>query len=488
VIALHPTEPLVAVCSYFEPVVQLRDLHTGRVLVSLPQSDRPTSVAWHPDGQTLAVGMTEPQQIRLYDRTTLQLIRTLEVDNGGPTVAFNHAGDRLAVGGWTSFVELFDVATGQKLFATKRVTVPCLRRFSRDDRRMAGAVEEGKLGAWQLADGREYRVLVRKDMPEKCWYQSVSVSPDGRLLAAGMTDGFALWDLASGRELAFIPTGGHDNLGHFEPSGSLVVLCPSGVFRRSLEKEATERWVMGRPERLPLPRGNCVHQSRDGRVIVTCCRAVHFYQANAGGWILHTDRPGQPIRVDAGADVAFIAVSPDGRWVVTVAHSPDGMAKVWDARDGKLVKQLAKWGTGYPRFSPDGKWLSTELDGGRLFAVGDWEPGPRVGGAGTFAPDGKLLAVATRTGAIRLIDPGTTGELATLEAPDQDEASPPIFTPDGTRLIAYRNGKVKEIRVWDLRLIRQHLTAMGLDWDAPPYPPVNPGSKVVPLMLKVRSE
>src|SRR5262249_51824770 len=156
------------------------------------------------------------------------------------------------------------------------------------------------------ADGREYRMLLHKDMPEKCWYQSVSVSPDGRLLAAGMTDGFGFWDLASGSELAFIPTGGNDNAVVFEPSGALLVLCPSGVFRWPLGKNAAGGGVWGPPERLPLPRSNCVSQSRDGRVIVTCCRTTGAYQANAGGWILHTDRPGQPIRLDAGADIFFI--------------------------------------------------------------------------------------------------------------------------------------------------------------------------------------
>ena len=32
----------------------------------------------------------------------------------------------------------------------------------------------------------------------------------------------------------------------------------------------------------------------------------------------------------------------------------------------------------------------------------------------------------------------------------------------------------KAIRVWDLRLIRQQLVALGLDWDEPPYPPAPP--------------
>src|SRR6185295_11963703 len=101
----------------------------------------------------------------------------------------------------------------------------------------------------------------------------------------------------------------------------------------------------------------------------------------------------------------WIAVSPDGQWVVTVRHM--GQTKIWNARDGRFDRQLAESGAGYPRFSPDGRWLSTSLDGGRLFAVGTWEPGPRVGGAGVFAPDSKLMAVPTAAGIIRLVDPAT---------------------------------------------------------------------------------
>jgi serine/threonine protein kinase/WD40 repeat protein len=490
-IALHPSESLVAVCSYFGSVVQLRDLITGEVLASLPQSTHANSVAWHPDGRILAVGLAEAHQIHLYDRTTLQAFQTLELENNASTVTFNHAGDRLVSDGWgRSGAELVDIGTGRKLFTTS--TAPRGFHFSPDDRRLAGTIEDGRLGIWQLADGREYRMLLRRRTPKIRGCHSLSVSPDGRLIAAGMADGFGLWDLASGSELAFIPTGGANNFALFEPSGDLLVMCPSGLLRWRIGKDSPEQWVIGPPERLPLPRGHGLGQSRDGRglpprphgrVIVTCNRFTE-----RGGWILHADRQGQPICIDAGAEIGFIAVSPDGRWVVTVTHNPDGQARVWDAHDGQLIKELAKWGSGYPQFSPDGKWLSTELDGGRLFAVRDWEPGPQVGGAGTFAPDSKLLAVVAPGGAIRLVDPGTGRELAMLEDQDQDVTGLPIFTPDGTRLIAFSWGKVDGIRVRDLRLIRQHLATMGLDWDAPPYPPADPVSEVVPLILNVRLE
>jgi serine/threonine protein kinase/WD40 repeat protein len=479
-IALHPTEPLVAVSSYFGRVVQIRDVRTGKVVASLPQTAGVTHTAWRPDGQTLAVGYPDPPLIRLYDRNTLQPYRTLE--GGGVDFTFNHAGDRLAGRDWTGALDLFDVDTGHRLFA-----VPpggTAGRFSRDGRRLAGGIRDGKLGIWQVGDSREYRTLVRKAAPAKAKYQSVALHPDGRLLAVGMSDGFGLWDLATGSELAFMPID-EGNSGvldvRFEPSGTLLTSGFAGLLRWPVraDPQAPDRFRVGPPERL-LPRASYLGQSQDsdGRVIVACNRAVGQWQAFAGGWIVHADRPNEPIRIDAGADIWFIAVSPDGRWVVTVTLA-EGLAKIWDARDGRLVKQLADFGAGYPSFSPDGKWLSTCADGGRVFAVGTWEPGPQVGASGAFAPDSRLMAVQPGTGASRLVDRATGRELARLEDPDSYPTLCPLFTSDGARLIGVsRAGDLsKGIGVWDLRLLREHLKKTDLDWDYPEFPPPAEESK-----------
>ena len=54
-----------------------------------------------------------------------------------------------------------------------------------------------------------------------------------------------------------------------------------------------------------------------------------------------------------------VAVSPDGRWLLTAAE--DGVARLWDARTGKLARQLAghKGAVTYVAFSPDGSRAAT---------------------------------------------------------------------------------------------------------------------------------
>jgi WD40 repeat protein len=480
--SLHPTNPELAVFSYFGSVVQIRDTRSGSVIASLPVF-HPHDVAWHPDGREFAVASTESGLIHLYDRSTLKPIREFK-SSYVTSLAFNHAGDRLAASGWGMQIELFDVNSGQLLFATK----PMLKslRFSADDKHLAGAVQDGKLGILQVGEGRECRAINLKNLPQKGEYTSVAVSPDSQILVATTTSGFGFWSLADGRELAFIVMPGENSRVIFEPSGSILTLTRAGVIRWPVVKaiDKTDKLIVGPPDALPLPRGTSLVQSRDGRVTVSCSRAAGLEQDFAGGWILHSDRPGKPIRLDAGADIARIAITPDGRSVITATHAGKP-TKFWNAHDGRLVKNLGVERVGHLTISPDGHWLSTGLDGDRLIAINDANLGPSLGGAGTFAPDGNLFASATTEGLIRLVDAATGRELASLESPTQEASFPSIFTADGTRLISVSS--FGGIRIWDLRLIRRQLAEMGLDWNAPAYQScVAETNRVPPSELEVR--
>ena len=59
---------------------------------------------------------------------------------------------------------------------------------------------------------------------------------------------------------------------------------------------------------------------------------------------------------------------------------------------------------------------------------------------------------------------------------------PHFGTPDGAELIAL-GVESQALHVWDLRLIREQLAPMGLDWGAPAYPP--PGPAAAPLSVTV---
>jgi WD40 repeat protein len=484
-LAFHPTKPELAVGS--RDSVHIRNLEGGKVVwkVSRPWV-QVECVAWHPNGKSLAT-VGGDRAIVLWDVATCRQIARLEGHKGaGIHFVFSHRGDLLASGGWEGRLRLWDVRTGKQLFSTPALTDPLSTlRFSADDRFLAGAIDGRKLRIWEVADRGGYRTLIREPALGNSMHRSLAIRPDrdGRLLAQGTDDGVEFWDLATGRELGFLhfPS---EQYPLFEPSGDLLINNIAGLFRWPVAADpgAAGRLRIGPPQPQPLPlKGTpfALACSGDGRVL-----------ASPQGWgalVLHRDRPGKPVRLEPHDDVRYVAVSPDGRWIATGSFGASTQLKVWDADSGRLIRGLPAGGSCVPSFSPDGRWLAATGRGCRLWAVPSWQPGlelPDQGYSAAFSPDSKLLVVDTGHGAIRLVDPATGREYARLEDPDQDRADGFSFSPDGTKLVAVSNDSFA-VHVWDLRIIRNHLAAMGLDWDLPPYPPP-PAAEAAPLSIQIK--
>jgi serine/threonine protein kinase/WD40 repeat protein/Flp pilus assembly protein TadD len=492
VTALHPTEPVIAVGSYFSKVVQLRDVRTGAVRAALPHPYSASGVAWHPAGLMLAASCGDDTDIQLYDGATFKLVRTLHGNNRGTRIAFNHAGDRLVSQGWGGGVQLWDVDTGQLLFSTPPVSSASLR-FSRDDRWLAGYAQGHKVGVWQVSDGRDHRTLVRSSLPTKAEPKSLAVHKDGRLLAVGWSDGLGFWDLESGVELGFVPIQGGVRSLLFEPSGALLTNGLSRLYRWRVQPDTADPGTLriGPPEPLALPGSDGgIVQSRDGGVLVQAHRGR---DRRAGAWLLHADRPGKPVGLEKGKDISFVSVSPDGRWITTGVFF-DSTIKVWEAVqfwEGPGEQRPAKEFTGPGHrgcwFSPDGRWLGTGHDGNRLYAVDSWTEGPQLGGGGfaAFSPDGRLAVLETRTGAVRLVESATGKEVALLEDPNLDPVMAAVFTPDGERLITLTNDRVKGAHVWELKAVRQALRWLAGEADRPPGPLAAPALRPTPLRLDI---
>ncbi len=474
-LAFHPDGRRFAVCC--DASVEIRNLDTGKVVAHLGHPAIACNLAWRPDGKTLAVGCHDGR-IHLWDVAAgKQTVVSEGPPDGGTQIAFNHAGDLLASTGWGGMLRLWDPRTGKQLFSTMSGCLGVPPRFSPDDRLLSGDVRDGKLGLWEVAAGGEYRTLLRA-VGAGLGYQNATIRFDGRLLAIGMHGGVGLWDLTSGRELDFLRLPGI-NLALFEPSGALLTNGPAGLLRWPVQAEPAtpELLRIGPPYKLSVPGSVCnISRSGDGRVTASA--------QLQGGQVLHADRPDQPVRLGPHGDVRYVAVSPDGQWVATGSHNGTGV-KIWDARSGECKKELPLDGSRVG-FSPDGKWLATAGGGLRLWAVGSWQEGLKIGGGGAFAfcPDGKLLAVDTAYGAVRLVSPDTGREFARLEDPNQDRAFYLSFNADGTQLVATNNDS-QSIHVWDLRAIREQLARMGLDWDLPPYPPARAVDETRSLQVQV---
>jgi serine/threonine protein kinase/WD40 repeat protein len=498
--ALHPTEPVVAVCWYSSRLLQIRDLETGAVRVSLELPWQNSSMCvWSPDGRTLAVSAGETDG---GDRTLLYAFdaaaRTLSPtphllrgeSNGGTALAFNPAGDLLATRGWNGKVHLFDVHTGRLLFLTHALPTisTAFLRIDLTGGRLAATrvgTEQEKIGLWSVADGREYRVFSRHGARTNEQLQlgtgTFAIHPGGRLAAKAFTGGLALFDLETGRELAFIKLSAKGGSVCFDGAGNPLTNDYEGCFHWPVRPDPARpgQFTIGPPERLPFKRGNRqIAASRDGKVIAQAM--YDGYGMPGSGWILNPKAAG-PLEVEPRAGIVYASVHPDGRWVAFGLHTV--RVGVYEAATGRTVWPSPADGHFYCRFSSDGRWLVSDADGGRAYAVDTWAPGPPLG-PGTpwdVSPDGCLVVLGQTDGTYHLVERATGRELAKLENPDQT-AGAALFTPDGTRLVV---SSQDGLRVWDLRRIRAGLGELDLDWDAAPYPPA-PASAPPPLIVTIK--
>jgi WD40 repeat protein len=210
--------------------------------------------------------------------------------------------------------------------------------------------------------------------------------------------------------------------------------------------------------------------------------------------VLDLARPAEVARLGPHRGLNQSRISPDGRWVATATWKGKDV-KVWEVATGRLAWQMPS-DSAFIGFSPDGRWLAVAKFPGlecRLWHVGSWHPGPAIQ-VGTsfltwaFSRDGRLLAIDDG-GRVRLVDPDSGREVATLDAGTGSSTIffSMAFNPDGTRLAA---GRDHVIHLWDLRHIREQLAPLKLDWDAPPYPPARPdrASGRVVIVAKPRDE
>jgi WD40 repeat protein len=164
------------------------------------------------------------------------------------------------------------------------------------------------------------------------------------------------------------------------------------------------------------------------------------------------------------------ALSPDGQWVAGAAL-PQTCVRVWDLDHTNVFRDLPCPWASCLAFSPDSKRLITSsAHEYRAWDTQTWERtwvAPRsahgYNACVAFAPNGQLMAVTDSVFTVRLLEMATGRELATFGMPEPQLIYCLAFSPDGSQLAV--GGFTPVIYLWDLRLIRQELAALKLDWE-----------------------
>ena len=445
-------------------------------------------VAWHPDGDRLAVAGSDPR-IQIWDVAAKRKLATLEGHVEQVTaLSFHPDGGLLASSSWDGVLRLWDSATGRQLM---QLPLAATAQFSSTGQWLGYLWQGGEqVQLLEVTPSREYRTIVSSLGAGQGHYHDGDISPDGRLLALGMGDaGDRLWDLSSGRELAVLPSGSNCVL--FQPDGRELLTCgATGLHRWPIQegKEAANELRLGPPRKIALPFvPHRAARSPDGRTLAIVSEIVRRRAAHG---------PQRGIRAGPALRAPqCLRGRPQSGWPVG-QRAPAGTRTA----SGSGMQKPETWSTnGFWEtmtgvfFTPDSRALIIcRGDAFTFWDVETLQPIRRLDrdvalypGHVAFSPDGKLMALEMAPAVIHLKEVATGRTVAKLEDPHGDRAGWMGFTPDGTQLVVAAP-YAKAIHVWDLRAIRQRLKAMGLDWDWPEFPPADPKAKAAgPVKVEV---
>ena len=191
-VAFSPDGQTLASGSY-DATIRLWDANTGRNIHTLTgHTDWVRSVAFAPDGQTLASGSDDT--IRLWDAHTGRNIRTLTGHTANvSSVAFSPDANTIASGSSDDTIRLWDANTGRHLRTLTGHTnwVESIA-FSPDANTIASGSWDQTLRLWDANTGRHLRTLTG----HTSWVRSVAFSPHANTIASGSSDGTVLlWEL-----------------------------------------------------------------------------------------------------------------------------------------------------------------------------------------------------------------------------------------------------------------------------------------------------
>ncbi|MCI0537815.1 MAG: protein kinase [Verrucomicrobiales bacterium] len=266
------------------------------------------------------------------ETATLQSRASHQLPGNVRLVVISPQGNQLAVGFTNGALQIWTLPGGEKAPALHRQLLssepnaserllglglhfanafPFLA-WSADGKRLAASL--GSVHVWDVITGQLIRTLLIQPQPN----YSIALSPDGKILAAGLVQNVELWDLTSGDKLSTC-------VGHKENTLELAF-------------------------------------SPDGKTLATA-----NVDNTAGLWHVPSGRLKAHLTSHTAA-IFHLAFSPDGRTLAT--RGGDDALKLWNVETGRELLTLrlphrlnSAWGPhfGGVKFSPDGSLLGVGL-------------------------------------------------------------------------------------------------------------------------------
>jgi WD40 repeat protein len=306
----------------------------------------------HPDKPTPKVETLTPSSTE----KTLQLQQTLTGHSDSvSSVAYSPNGQTLASGSWDKTIKLWNVKTGNLLQTlTSHSNDINSVAYSPDGQTLASASNDKTIKLWNVKTGKLLQTLEGHSN----LVNSVAYSPDGQTLASGSVDStIKLWNVKTGNLLQTLE--GHSYLGGYSYSVLSVAYSPDGqTLASGSEDDTIKLWNVKTGNLLQTLEGhsigvNSVTYSPDGQTLASGSSddTIKLWNVKTGNLLQTLE--GHSKRV------LSVAYSPNGQTLAS--GSVDNTIKLWNVKTGNLLQTLeGHYILVYSvAYSPDGQTLAS---------------------------------------------------------------------------------------------------------------------------------